>query len=297
MNPTPVPRGSIVVGVDGSPSSDAALDWAIGEAGRRHLRLHVIHAFATEYPSAAPPYFEGDRAAADPVLREALRRVNTADPEVEVTSEFLLSFPAATLVEVSRIADTVVVGARGRGPVRGALLGSVSTQVAMHARCPVVVVHEPGSAAVEGAEGPGRVVVGVDGSPVSSTAIGYAFAEASSRGVGLTVLHAWWLEFVEGVVATSPSSPEWAEVAEAQRLLVAESLAGWGEKYPDVEVRERVIRAHPVEALVEESEHAALVVVGSRGRGGFSALMLGSVSHGVLQRAHCPVAVVRSPQA
>ena len=173
-------------------------------------------------------------------------------------------------------------------------MGSVSVQVAAHAHCPVVVVHALPTPAPEAAP----VVVGVDGSDSSTDAIAYAYEQASSRGVGLTVVHAWWLGWPDYVEITSASAVwaiDWRAVAQEEEAVVAESLAGWQEKYPDVTVRRHSVRQLPVEALVDESRKACLVVVGTRGRGGFAGLLLGSVSQGVMHRAHCPVAIVHTP--
>ena len=167
-------------------------------------------------------------------------------------------------------------------------MGSVSVQVAAHARCPVVIVHDTPAQAEAGAP----VVVGVDGSEVSSSAIAYAYEQASSRGVGLTVVHAWWLDNIEDAAAAAIWTVDWQTFAEEEQALVAESLAGWEEKYPDVAVRRHSVRGLPVEALIRESKNACLVVVGTRGRGGFGGLLLGSVSQGVMHRAQCPVAIV-----
>ena len=282
-------RGALVVGVDGSPGSEAALEWATDEATRRSLPLHLVHATNVDYLVAASMLSPSDvTATPDELVEDAMARVLAGSPGLKVRAEASTQSAARALVERSAGAEEVVVGSHGKGPVRGAL-GSVSLQVAMHARCPVVVVrgHEPGVA-----DGP--VVVGVDGSALSSEAVGYAFEQASLRGVPLAVVYAWWIEFIEGVVVTTPGTPQWHEIRERQRLTVAESLAGWREKYPDVEVEVHLEHGRPADALVANSERACLVVVGARGRGGFGGLLLGSVSHGVLHRARCPVAVVRS---
>ena len=140
------------------------------------------------------------------------------------------------------------------------------------------------------------VVVGVDGSALSMNAIAYAFDAAATRGVGLTAVHAWWLDYVEGASASAIWTVDWQNMAQEENALVAESLAGWQEKYPDVEITRHSTHGHPVDAVVRQSEDACLVVVGSRGRGGFRGLLLGSVSQGVVHRAHCPVAIVRAPR-
>jgi nucleotide-binding universal stress UspA family protein len=292
MSSKPVPPGAIVVGVDGSPSSDLALAWAVEEATRTSLPLHIIHAFSYGYPMTTFGIgypIHGLPQLADGVRKDAVARARRASPELDITWSDPASGPAPALVSASEVADTVVVGARGMSAAGGALMGSVSVQVAAHAHCPVVVVHETPTVAG------GPVVVGVDGSALSTNAIAYAYEQASSRGVGLTVVHAWWLEYVEGGSASATWTVEWQHLAREERALVAESLAGWHEKYPDVDVRQRTVRALPVAALVRQSENACLVVVGTRGRGGFRGLVLGSVSQGVMHRAHCPVAIVHSP--
>jgi nucleotide-binding universal stress UspA family protein len=292
MSSMPVPRGAIVVGVDGSPSSDLALDWAVLECTRRGLPLHIIHAFPDGYPmtNIGMGYAIGSlRQNADRVRSDAFARAHRANPELVVTCSNPALGPAAALVSASESADTVVVGAGGRR-AGGLLLGSISVQVASHARAPVVVVHD--TPAPVGSP----VVVGVDGLALSKNAIAYAYAQASSRGVGLTVVHGW-LEYFEGTSASAIWGVDWQKFAEREQALITESLAGWQETYPDVEVRRHSVRGVPVEALVRQSENACLVVVGTRGRTGFGELLLGSVSQGVMHRAHCPVAVVHGPKA
>jgi nucleotide-binding universal stress UspA family protein len=282
---------SVVVGVDGSPGSDAALDWAVDEAARRRLPLHLVHATNVDYLVAAAMLNPGDAPpAVDDLVEAAPDKVVAGWPELRVTAEASTGAAAHDLVARSEGAECVVVGAEGKSAVRGAL-GSVSLQVAMHARCPVVVVR---TAEAGVAEGP--VVVGVDGSAISYEALGHAFERASLRGVPLTVVYAWWIEFVDGVVVTTPGSPQWRAVEERQRLTLAETMAGWRERHPDVTVDVHIEHSRPIDAITAASEGASLVVVGARGRGGFRGLLLGSVSHGVLHRAHCPVAVVRPRQ-
>lgn len=280
--------GAVVVGVDGSEGSNAALAWAVDEASRRRLPLHLVHATNIDYLVAAAMLNPATAPEALDDLVEAARDwVLTTSPGLHVTAEASTGSAAHDLVRRSQGAECVVVGAEGKRAVRGAL-GSVSLQVAMHAKSPVVVVRgrDAGTAG-------GPIVVGVDGSALSRDAVGYAFEQASLREAPLLVVYAWWIEFVDGVVVTTPGSPQWAQVEERQRLTVAETMAGWQEKYPDVRVEVRIEHNRPIEALAAASEGARLAVVGARGRGGFRGLMLGSVSHGVLHRAHCPVAVVR----
>lgn len=292
MSSKPFPPGAVVVGVDGSPSSDLALDWAVQECTRRSLPLHILHALDDGHPitSAGMAYAIGSlRQNADRVRTSAVTHAHRANPNLAISwgdPPFGPAFgPAAVLVKASEAADTVVVGASERG-AGGLLLRSISVQVASHAHAPVVVVHD--SPAAVGAP----VVVGVDGLALSKNAIAYAFAQASARGVGLTVVHGWWLEYVEGTSDSDVWSVDWQEFAEVEQALVTESLADLRKRYPEVEVRRHSVRGLPVEALVRQSESSCLVVVGTRGRSGFSDLLLGSVSQGVMHRAHCPVAIV-----
>jgi nucleotide-binding universal stress UspA family protein len=291
MSTKPVPRGSIVVGVDGSPTSDLALDWAVEEATRRVLPLHIIHAFSYGYPMTDIGIgyaVNGLRQLADRVRKDAVARARRAGRDLVITWSEPACRPAPALVEASETAGTVVLGARGMSAARGVFMGSVSVQVAAHARCPVVIVHDAPAPADAGAP----VVVGVDGSEVSNSAIAYAYEQASARGVGLTVVHAWWLDNIEDAAAAAIWTVDWQTFAKEEQALVAESLAGWEEKYPDVVVRRHSVRGLPVEALIRASKNACLVVVGTRGRGGFGGLLLGSVSQGVMHRAQCPVAIV-----
>lgn len=290
MDLKPPPPGAIVVGVDGSPTSDLAVDWAAEEATRRKLPLHVIHAFSFGYPMTRSGFrhsIDDLRQIAHRVRKDAVVRALGTNPDLSVTWDEPAYAAAPALLNASETANTLVVGAHGLSAARGVLVGSVSVQVATHARCPVVVVHEVATPAPDA-----PVIVGVDGSALSANPIAYAFEQASSRGVGLTVVHAWWLEDIDDVAAAAIWSVDWQRFAQEEQALVAQSLAGWQDKYPDVAVRRHSVRGLPVDALVRQSEDACLVVVGTRGRGGFAGLLLGSVSQGVMHRSHCPVAVV-----
>lgn len=281
-----VTPGAVVVGVDGSACSEEALAWGVDEATRRSLPLHLVHATNIDYLAAAAMLNPLDLVTTDDLVEGITERLRAEHPGLAVAGSSTTGSPVHDLVAYSADADTVVVGAHGKGGVRGAL-GSVSLQVAMHAASPVVVVR--GEAGL--ARGP--VVVGFDGSALSLDALGYAFEQAASRHAPLVVLHAWKIEFIDGVVVTSPDSPQWKALHERLHTMLEHAVAGWREKYPEVEVELRVVHAPPAQALAEASEGASLAVVGARGRGGFAGLLLGSVSQGVLHRTHCPVAIVR----
>lgn len=288
-------RSPIVVGLDGSPSSDAALAWATDAARRLRAPMRLIHAIdLTRYAGRwqdLTPAVDTQRDQARSVLAPALAGLKYGELAIESYVE--LGRPAAILLEQSANAQLVVVGSRGHGDLVGLLLGSTSLQVAMHADCPVIVVREP-LPGQEPGRSAGRVLVGVDGTEVSEAAIRFAFEEADTRRLGLTALHAWQLPDAEFEVALPA---EWAAAQERERAVLAERLAGWGEKYPDVDVIHKTRRADPASALVTESAGAALTVVGSRGAGGFRGLLLGSVSHAVLHHAGSPVAIVRTGDA
>jgi nucleotide-binding universal stress UspA family protein len=192
--------------------------------------------------------------------------------------------PIEVLGSEARRAQLLVLGDRGLGGLGGLVLGSVAVTLAARAACPVVIVRG------DRAEDEGPVVVGIDGSPVSEAAVGFAFEAAAARGVELVAVHAWSATAIDDALAPLM---DWDAVAVEEDALLAERLAGWGEKYPQVVVRRHVVRDSAVRALVDDSRGTQLVVVGSRGRGNASGLLLGSVSHGVLHGSHCPVAIVR----
>ncbi|CAL9604216.1 universal stress protein [Streptomyces sp. enrichment culture] len=287
--------GLVVVGVDGSDSSLAAVETAAEEARRRGAGLHVVHAFlwpAMHVPLGAPPVGPADgglQAVADRLVADAVERARSAAPDVEVSHAVVTGEPLSVLEAQSRRADLVVVGSRGMGGFVGLLVGSTAVHLAAHGKCPVLVVREPGTP-----DGP--VLVGVDGSAAGGRAIGFAFAEAARRGAELVALHAWttWN-------APAPAPPDAAEpyanepgaLAANEERLLSEALSGYTERYPGVKVRHELVRGGSREALIEASRTARLLVVGARGRGGFTGLLLGSVSQAMLHHAHCPVVVVR----
>lgn len=292
---TPTQYG-ILAGVDGSPAAEAAIAWAAREALIRHEQLTLAHVAEPANLEWPPPItgtptkisrWQDDNAAQ--VLAQARRSVAAATTDasqpIEVRALALRSNVVAALIEVSRDAAMLVVGSRGGGALGRLLLGSVSAGVLHHAHCPVVVAHA-GDGRSLGPDAP--VVLGVDGSPVSETATAWAFDAASRRNAPLIVLHAW-----SDTRAVPLLDGLWESHADQGDAVLAERLAGWQERYPDVHVTRRVVRDAPARGLLAESERAQLVVVGSRGRGGFTGMLLGSVSSEVAQSASAPVAVVR----
>ena len=282
----------VVVGVDGSHTADPALHWAIREASTRRIPLRLVSAWNPSFDIDALGLAAHEVEDHCRVILDAAQdEVAEADASLEVTRTSYIGPASTALVDASHHADTVVVGSRGLRTVPAFLLGATSLEVAAHAACPAVVVHEEADGSSR------RVVVGVDGTPRSSEAIAYAFAYASAHDVSVTVLHAFQVEYVAGVISQLSAEDSNARLAQEELALTAETVAGWGEKYPDVHVEMVTIHDHPVDALVSSSRTADLVVLGGRRRGRVGGALLGSVGHGVLHDAHCPVAVVRAPLA
>ncbi len=299
MSNRAVHRG-IVVGVDGSPSSDMAVRWAAQEAGMRNVPLSLVHVverppgglFALGGGALPPPYEtnEWEKNEGQEIISAAVKLAkdsvqNGSLPQVHVQVYFSTAGPA--LFDLSTQAQLIVVGCRGRSRVGRVLLGSVSAGLIQHARCPVAVIHDE----IPVASRPSRlpVVVGIDGSPASESATATAFDEASWRGVELIALHAWSDAHVSDI-----PSVEWSTQQAVGEEALAERLAGWRERYPDVTVRRRIVLDAPARHLLEEAESSQLVVVGSHGRGGFPGMLLGSVSSAVVQSVKVPVIVVRN---
>jgi nucleotide-binding universal stress UspA family protein len=281
----------LVVGVDGSAASNVAVAWAARDAAMRNVPLTLVHTLSTYVPTYPQIPLPGGVAVwqednGRQVLEEATKLArDSAGRAVEIATELKSSPPIPTLVKLSEDADMVVVGCRGRGAVGRVLLGSVSSGVLHGAVCPVVIV--PADQPEIRDDAP--VLVGIDGSPASELATAIAFDEASRRGVDLRAVHAW--SDVEVLDLEGLDRP--ALEVESEQIL-AERLAGWQERYPDVAVQRLVVYDRPARELVNQSKSAQLVVLGSRGRGGIARMLLGSVSNAVVHSVHTPVIVARA---
>jgi nucleotide-binding universal stress UspA family protein len=280
-------REAVVVGVDHKTSSGPAVDAGVAQARLSHRPLHLVYATGVGLVTWSPEYLDEQGE----FMKKVRDRIASSAPDVEVTYAVHVADPSALLVQESESASLVVMGSAGLGQARDVLRGAATPKVLAHAHCPVMVTPHSG-----GGDPAGPIVVGVDSDDHSLGALDWAFAEASAQGAPLVAVHTWWWEEPNPFLSGGEWENEWVEVAEAQKLELSEMLAGWREKYPDVEVRTSVVRGQAALVLEDVSHSARLVVVGTRGRGGFAGLLLGSVSGHVAHHAHCPVVVVRSTQ-
>ncbi|HEY9312542.1 universal stress protein [Williamsia sp.] len=290
-------KSPVIVGVDGSESSDQAVVWAANTAELMGRELVVVGVYEPQvggYAGTAMAY-TGDLVT---LIQDAVKETVTAaeklaretTPTVEVSSRIVAGTPTAVLNDESADAAMVVVGTRGRGAVRGLIAGSVSTGVAAHASSPVAVVaHPPGT---------GPVVVGIDGSESSDLALTAAFEQAALRGTGLTVVHTW-TDLATNTFGGFGITDDLVQQTEDEaHKLVAQRIAAHTADHPDVVVSTMVAADGPAhQLLTAAAEGAQLLVLGSRGRGGFTGLLLGSVSQTVLHHAPSPVLIVKTPAA
>lgn len=286
-----VPPGTVVVGVDGSEGAERALRWAATEASLTHRPVTLVHAWTLQGASWLDQAGIDHRTVAAAIREEGLRLLEAArtllvgeHPDLAVHRLLVEADPRDALEELSRSATMLVVGSRGRGPVRSLLLGSVSVSVSRQSQCPVVVVR-PGAE-----DAHGGILVGVDGTAASLPALELAFREASLRGLRLTVVHCFW----DAQAATLPPHqvPAGSAAYADLEAMVAESMGGLREKYPDVQVERALWRGLVDEALVAASRGRDLTVVGLRQTGRLRSLMRVPVAPTVVERADGAVAVV-----
>jgi len=285
----------ILVGVDGSEFSDAAVRWAVREAAIRHEPLTLMTVAEYHGPRFVTYDIEKIQNSRRAQHREIDRILVGARQVVDdvvgdrgsgkVDTEFLFAHPLATLIDMSKDMRLVVVGCRGMGVLPRLTLGSISSGLVRYAHCPVAVIHkehpEPNVHA--------PILLGIDGSPASEFATTIAFDAASRRRAPLIAMHAW------ADSLTSGAHFNWTIDEQMGDELLSERLAGWQENYPDVHVKPILIHQDASRWLVNHSDTAQLVVVGSHGRGGFAGMLLGSVSATVVNAADVPVIVARMP--
>ncbi|MBO1414071.1 universal stress protein [Streptomyces sp. FH025] len=276
---------SVVLGVDALDTGRMTAAWASDEADRRGLPLRLVHAVPSLFREFRPfdqgRYHKALRERADQALDRAARAAWERHPGLALTTEVTEELPALALCRESAYAELVVLGSRRLNRLQEAMsVYSVAVPVSAQSHCPVVVVRDPEHVTQD----PPYVVLGVDGSPSSAAAVDFAFDLAAERRAALRVLWVWQRPPVGNLDDDATT--------EILRRLLFESTAGRRELHPDVAVTHELVHGHPVEELGAASEHALAVVVGRRGGGGFTGMRLGSVPHGLLHRAHCPVITV-----
>jgi nucleotide-binding universal stress UspA family protein len=286
-------RDLVIAGVDGSAFSRNVVEWAAAEAGRRHCALRLVHTYTL--PVTGHWGFDPVREDLDTVLRgtgkallaDVADAVRGADPALNVSTVVSRGDAVTVLRRESGHARLTVIGAHGASRVSGLFFGSVALALASANPAPVAVI---GPGELVNAAGP--VVVGVDGSPNSDAALAFAFDEAALRQADLIAVHSWYDTVIDGAyswqtVWLDPGANEKEESASLSKL-----LASWREKYPEVVVHQQLVRSRPARALLELSRTAQLVVVGSRGRGGFTGMLLGSTSQALITGSSSPVVIV-----
>ncbi|MBM2616392.1 universal stress protein [Actinoplanes sp. LDG1-06] len=283
----------IVVGTDGAGTSAAAVDWSAHEAQRRRVPLRIVHAFHPQWgdlPSGATAGSDdAGRQIAEVVAANAFDRAREVAPDISIETDTVTGPAVPRLLEVSRGAELLVVGNRGRGGFAGLLLGSVSRRVATQALCPVVVVRGRRTAAG------GPIVAGVDHSPDADLVLQPAFAAASDQGCPIVVVRAY-----EPMIplSLSPAVPRRVDIPaqdDAERSRLEARLAPWRAKYPELSVREVISHESAAAALVQASRDARLVVIGSHGHGLITGGLIGSTGLQLLHHAACPVQIARRP--
>jgi len=271
----------IVVGTDGSPGAERAVEWAAAEAARHRCGLNVV--YAAQPRECGLGFWDVDllTEAGEQFLRRAAELAAKTAPDVPVTTELMFEAPRLALREQAVRATEIVVGHRGRGGFTGLLLGSTSLSLAGRTPCPLVIVR--------GRSGEGdEVLAGVDlRDDASARVLEYAFEAAAVRGAWVRAVYAWTL--FDG---TYPGAVR--EALSAAQIRLSEAVAPWRARYPQVRVVEETPPGHPVEELAGRSERACLLVVGSHRHG--AGPHIGSVSHGVIHHADCPVVVTEPPK-
>jgi nucleotide-binding universal stress UspA family protein len=288
--PNPVLRQRLVVGFDGSESSRSAMEWAAAEAETRGASVRVISSYFVQ------PVIEFGSGASGSVanttetgvwclnrLRTATAKVFDGHPGVEYDAEAVRQSPAAALLAGAKSADLVVVGSSGAGMITRFLLGSVSGSLLASSPCPVVVVPAALNAPTS------RIVVGTDGSEHADHAVRWAADEADRRRAELVVAHIWKYSYhltIGGLDRADDFTPVDAELILDKSVEAARSVSGG-------DVRGELIEGNEADTLLELSTTADLLVLGSRGRGGFRAMLFGSIASAAATHSSCPTVLIR----
>ena len=276
----------IVVGISGRPAAGAALRWAFDYARPRHLDIELVHVVEAAVGTMPAGVLHSAREHAERLLAAEAEEARIAAPDLTFHTTVLEGSPTGALTDWAVGAELLVVGSHALGRFRDYVFSTHAAQIAAHADGSVVVVPER-----EEHRGTG-IVVGVDGSEASHAAVQFAAEQADRLGERLTALYCWsapvpWTE--NSAMIDWPMEPD-----DADRLVLAEAVAGLAERFPDLELDLRLDLGLPVDALIAAATGARLLVVGSHGRQGFARFWLGSVSHVLVLTMPCPVAVIRA---
>ncbi|MBM7775525.1 nucleotide-binding universal stress UspA family protein [Actinokineospora baliensis] len=278
----------VLVAVDGSESAREAVVWAAAEARRRNTWLRIVTVYPwpiTGFPESAatgPQLLAGLRDQAHTTLADARAAVV---PDLVVRTAAIEGDVVAELRVASEEAALLVLGSRGLGGFSGMLLGSTAVALSAHGACPVVVVRGETRAP--------RIVVGIDGGPTDDAVLTFAFEYAAGGDRTVVATHAWSDTVLDAAHTAGYAALDWGQLSTQASDLLADRVHPWRTKFPDVPVDLVVARSRPTRLLIEQAADAELVVVGSRGRGGFAGLLLGSTSQALIRHSPCPVAVVR----
>jgi len=291
--PAAAPRADLViVGVDGSQHAAMAAEWAADDAVQRNAALRLVYAYSLPVAGYAGYSMAPDdlghlmRVDGEQLLVGLAAELRSHHPTLEVQTRLVQGDALLTLRRESAQARLTVVGSRGNGRMAGVVLGSFAMAITAHGTAPVAVIPTEGPGWVQ--DGP--IVVGVDGSPTNEAAIRFAFEQAALRDARLVAVHTWNHPKPAAMV---DGMPDLAVMDQTERALLSEELSGLRGKYPDVDVQQHVAHGKATAVLLSLARSAQLLVVGSRGRGGFAGMLLGSTSHSLITHAVCPVVVVR----
>lgn len=277
-----------IIGVDGSEHGKKALAWGLKRAAARGASVELLHVADVSFLSESAAFLSEAQNASEQMLEQQREFAKALGFDGEITGRAIVGHQIAEVEKASKNADLLVLGAHTGSKFAGSFFGTRAVKIAAVSHCPVAVI----PAELEENE-QGGVVVGVDGSEAAQKAIAFAAEEASQRGVPLVAVYAWMPPLTPGLEYL------WSEeLVSSQRTAAEEAIAigtaGLLQRYPDLEIQREIVQAPPVAALLQAAENAGLVVVGSRGRGGLTRLLLGSVSHGVLQALPCATVVTRA---
>lgn len=277
----------VVIGIDGSRASSTALHWGLDYATHHKARVTLLQVADDSFLSDRAVFRSESQAVSDQLLKHDIAEAREYGFTGEIDGVAIVGHPVQEFERVSQEADLIVLGDHTGSKLAGAFFGSRSVKIAAVSACPVAIIPLEYSAPTKG------VVVGVDGSDAAQQAIAYAAEEASRLGTELTAVYAWMPPLTPGLEQL------WSEeLVAAQQSAAEEALAigtaGLATRYPDLTIRREIVQAPPIGALISEAQRATLLVVGSRGRGSFSRLLLGSVSQGVVNDLPCPVVVTKT---